>query len=520
MLEILDKYQGQSLNFENAYAVKNIQDDFICNSFKEGISSLIYIQKSKKSSLYQNFLKYYLDIYNHSVIHNPITFKSKQEDMYQNIHFSNMQDIEKMFLEFLLGISRFTLAIQLIPKYIDFLSKKYNFLLPSYDLNGKFTKKCFFLKTKEVSVFGSNMIDNVLSQYEAKNRSYGDYWVDIEEFFAEFKIYQELAGNLVSIQFIPENKRFLSVMQTMHWRGFGGAGSNLEKYPELSSMAVHSIGHHDGYMINSPFKRRMSFFKLPLEGIIHLVQKITSDHLSSKFPEGIINVYDFCSGPRYSAVRGLFDRLSNRKFNLTVSDVDGDSLLALIKDAEEVKSHSNIRIADVRYEDLMLNIELKPADFEKYHLTSVNLGLHQLPLDDIYRVLRYFTLITKPGGLISNLDASERRAGQLIIIPGNIVDREGFVPDVYHVDLLKLVVFEPMSEFVKLAFPLIKYTEYIYENIDKLVGVGPYMINFFTPVKLNKSEFENIMLNWNLKNYDICNSIVRKNIENCSLFLD
>ncbi len=47
---------------------------------------------------------------------------------------------------------------------------------------------------------------------------------------------------------------------------------------------------------------------------------------------------------------------------------------------------------------------MKPreSDIERYHLTTVTLGLHQAPLEDIYNILRYFTAITKVNGLIVN----------------------------------------------------------------------------------------------------------------------
>ena len=181
---------------------------------------------------------------------------------------------------------------------------------------------------------------------------------------------------------------------------------------------------------------------------------------------------------------------------------------SLIKEREENTTTSHVTITDVCYEDLMMPIPLNEESVEKFHLVSVNLGLHQLSLEKIYAALRHFAMITKVGGLISNLDASEQRYGQLMVIPGNLVDREGHVPYVENMDLTQLVVSNQDDGYIKFAYPMVKLTRKVINSIGEDVGVGPYMVSFYTPVKITLSDFNRLNELWNSKNYHDCDQII------------
>ena len=156
----------------------------------------------------------------------------------------------------------------------------------------------------------------------------------------------------------------------------------------------------------------------------------------------------------------------------------------------------------------MMPMHLNEKSVEKYHLVSVNMSLHQLSLEKIYAALRYFTMITKVGGLISNLDVSEKRYGQLMVIPGNIVDREGYVPDVEKIDLTQLLVSNQEDGYIKFAYPIVKLTHKVIDSIGEDVSVGAYMVAFYTPVKIKLSDFNQLNELWKSKNYQICDQII------------
>ena len=507
-LEILDKYQGRSLSFDDALSLSALQDRLIKSCFLLGINGI----KHQSSQPFNAFLNYHEKIDNGQMINGQCSFQEEQNKLYHIIHESGLEDAEKLFLEFSVGLSRFTLAVQVISKFVDYLSNngliirtekiKYDEIIYRQT---PFIKSKFFERISEVSTVAVDLI-NIISLRYVKNPE--KYWFEVDNFFKENKFIDDLAQMMVSIQYIPENKRFLSVMQTMHWRGFGGSGEIFMEYAELRNLITHAFSHHAEYKITQLFNKRMVVFKEPLDAILSGTQDIIVDFLRQRFLDNDLNVYDFCSGPYYTAVKGVFEKMPDKNFNLTVSDVDGGSLASLIKEKENGSSSKHVNITDVCYEDLMLPMKHDGDNLEKYHLVSVNLGLHQLSLENIYAALRHFTIITKIGGLISNLDASEKRYAQLMIIPGNLVDREGHVPYIEDMDLMQLIVSVPDSEYIKLAYPMVRLSNKVINKVASDIGVGPYMVSFYTPVNIRLTDFHKLHQLWKVKCYDECDHMI------------
>ncbi|MBX9702568.1 MAG: hypothetical protein K2X39_00295 [Silvanigrellaceae bacterium] len=339
------------------------------------------------------------------------------------------------------------------------------------------------------------------------------YWSDADDFFKSYKQIDSLAKVLVSLQFIPSNTRFLSAMQTVHWRGFGGAGEIFFQHKELRDLAGHAFSHHGGYETGKSFGQRLAVFKAPLDTMLFYTQQTIIDFLNQQYSHDEIYLYDFCSGPRFIAVQGVIEKMKDRKFNLVVSDVDGCSLLSLLKE-KTCNRQKNLNFNGIRYDDLMLPLRAAEDEIEKYDWVSVNLGLHQLPLENIYTALKHFTKITKIGGIISNLDASERRYKQLMMIPGNLVDREGYVLNIEDIELENLVMLEQKDHIVTLPYPIIKLTKKIINSIPQNIGVGPYMVAFYMPVKIKLVDFEKLNILWKLKQHEDCDQIISQYILN------
>lgn len=507
-LEQLDKYQGKSLTLNDSLMLSTIQDSLIKDCFIFGIHSI----KQRNSAPINAFLNYYEKVDSGQIINGQCSLIEEQHKLYNIIHSSDLVDAEKLFLEFSVGLSRFVLAVQIISKFVDYLSS--NELIEDNETfindtvlysNSLIVQSSFFERVSAISMLAADLINIIAVRYVSNP---GAYWSEVDNFFKGFKSFDDIAKTLVSIQYIPNNMRFLSVMQTMHWRGFGGSGEIFVEHPELKNLVVHAFSHHADYKITQSFNKRLVVFKMPLDAMLNGTQHVIVDFLNKQFPLGELDAYDFCSGPCFIAVKGVFEKMLDRKFNLTVSDVDGRSLGALIKEREENTTSAHITITDVCYEDLMMPIQLNEESVEKYHLVSVNLGLHQLSLEKIYAALRHFAMITKVGGLISNLDASEKRYGQLMVIPGNLVDREGHVPYVENMDLTQLVVSNQYDGHIKFAYPMVNLTNKVINSIGEDIGVGPYMVSFYTPVKIKLSDFNRLNELWNLKNYHDCDQII------------
>jgi hypothetical protein len=507
-LEMLDKYQGRSLSFDDTLSLSILQNRLIKSCFLFGIDGI----KNPIFQPFNEFLNYYEKIDNGQMINGQCSFQEEQNKLYHLIHVSGLEDAEKLFLEFSVGLSRFTLAVQIISKFVDYLSKN-GLIIPTEKINydetiyrrTPFIKSQFFERIAEVSTVAVDLI-NIISLRYVKNPE--KYWFDVDNFFKENTFIDDLAKMMVSIQYIPENKRFLSVMQTMHWRGFGGSGEIFMEYAELRNLITHAFSHHAEYKITESFNKRMLVFKKPLDAMLNGTQEVIVNFLRQQFLDNDLNVYDFCSGPHYTAVKGVFEKMPDKKFNLTVSDVDGGSLASLIQDKEKNSTSKQVNITDVCYDDLMLPMQQDRSNYEKYHLVSVNLGLHQLSIEHIYAALRHFTMITKIGGLISNLDASEKRYAQLMVIPGNLVDREGHVPYIEDMDLMQLIVPVPDSEYIKFAYPMVRLANQVISKVASDIGVGPYMVSFYTPVNIRLTDFHKLHQLWKVKCYDECDQMI------------
>jgi hypothetical protein len=521
VLNVFDKFQGQSISTIDAEEIQNLQQEMIKNTFYQGFKRS---KLSEPISIINKLINYLHKVDKGIFLKNPVIFQRKQQDLFHLIHTANLPDTDKMFYEYLIGLSRLMLSVQLLYGYVKYINNQFlqyeikSYLSELFIHENVYSLDVFFNRMLALSNIGITLISYLSDYYFRDNYDADKYWNDVQQYFMQHKQLDVLARNLVSIHYVPENKRFLSMMQSIHWQGFGGSGDILLKYDQLKGLEIHSISHHENYNTFNSFNKRLLAFKLPLEHILGKTQDLIIEYLDFNFPTDVINIHDFCSGPRFIAIKAILEKAKKRTFNLTVSDVDGSSLLSLLNEKDRCH-YDNLDKYEVRYEDLCLPIKVTKNQINKYHLVSVNLGLHQLPIEEIYTSIRHFSKITKIGGLISNLDASERRYLQLMIIPGNLVDREGHVPYVEQMDLNKLAFSIGDPGVVRIAYPLTYLSRRAMLHLDSNIGVGPYMVSFYTPVIITREDFDLLEKLWKLKDYRSCDKLIQKYLPHLSQYL-
>ncbi|MBX9702642.1 MAG: hypothetical protein K2X39_00680 [Silvanigrellaceae bacterium] len=514
-LSFFDEYQSKIISITDAEKIKDKQDEIIKCSFSQGFNQ---INDAYQTEITPTLIQYLYKVDQGVFLNNTKDFKKEQDTLLNLIHTSNLIDTKKIYYEYLIGLSRFVISIQLLYGYVKYINKEsahdeielYSSSLFIQDNSYSLLK--YFDRLSTLSNIGKALILHLSNSYFLNDCNPENYWFDIEQYFHEHQYLDILARDLVSIQYVPENKRYLSIMQSIHWQGFGGSGNILLKHNQLNGLVVHSISHHDNYGISDSFTKRLLAFKLPLETILARTTDLICEYINRNFPIGTINIHDFCSGPRFIAVKTIIEREKKRKFHLTVSDIDGSSLMSLLKEKEN-NDYGNLDKYEVRYEDLCLPLNLSEDQTDKYHLVNINLGLHQLPIDEIYASIRHFSKITKVGGLIANLDASEKRYLQLMLIPGNLVDREGYVPYIEQMELAKLVISSCDENLVRIAYPLVKLSKKIFTDLDKNIGAGPYMASFYTPVVITRQEFNLLCKLWLAKKYNECDKLIQRYLD-------
>ncbi len=554
-LSFFDKYQGEIISKIDAEEIREKQQEIIRRSFSQGFEQIKMVDQTKITGA---LIQYLYKVDRGVFLNTPDDFQREQEALFYLIHSDNLTDTNKVFYEYLIGLSRFVLSIQLLYGYVKYINnnsisnditlhsskvtahtfstsrgltagssdsgsiidpvvkpRDVDVVMESEQLSSKlffqeknYSLTTFFHRLLILSDIGEILISDLFDRYFQSNFNPEKYWNDLEQYFHQRQHLDNLAKHIVSIQYVPENKRYLAIMQSIHWQGLGGSGDILLKFDQLKGLIVHSISHHDDYNMSRSFNKRLLVFKLPLETILARTQNLICEYLKYNFPTGAINIHDFCSGPRFTAVKAIIDREKQRQFNLTVSDIDGSSLISLLKEKEQCH-YENIDSYEVRYEDLCLPLRLSDDQVDKYHLVTLNLGLHQLPIEEIYAAIRHFSKITKIGALIANLDASERRYLQLMAIPGNVVDREGHVPYIDQMDIARLIVSSQGEGHVKIAYPLVNLSKKVFIELDQNIGAGPYMVAFYTPVIITRQELALLIELWIAKKYDDCDHLVR-----------
>jgi len=125
----------------------------------------------------------------------------EQNKLYCIIHSSDLVDEVKLFLEFVVGLSRFVLAVQILSKFVNYLSSKNRLILEQgfgcddvlYACN-PVTNVGFFERIEDISMVAVKLIDIISIRYVSKPEM---YWSEVDEFMSKFKLISDISKVLV-----------------------------------------------------------------------------------------------------------------------------------------------------------------------------------------------------------------------------------------------------------------------------------------------------------------------------------
>lgn len=401
------------------------------------------------------FENYQSNIFSAIFLENPAAFHLEQDKLYQEIYAlnNNFSDQEKLFFEFILGLCRFALAIKIMMAFARHCVESYAFItLPQEridqlsDDNGS----DFWSRLRHIALLGKQYMHALINATD--NYKKIDFWDTTRGFFNRCHNLEQLAKYLASMQYVPQDKKFIGMAQILHWGGFGGSGEFIEKYTRLQALLAHRIGYHDRE--SGGFNARLTIIFEQLSQLKAYAIDVGSKLLmENNAASANIKILDVGSGPEYATVSSIVTNLraKNRNVELAVSDVDTRNLLKL----KQRQSEANSPIAAVYYFDLNFTdaIALNDVDCNKYDALTATLVLHQLDFAEQINAFRFFMNIVKPGGYILNADVGTSGYYHVLLASANLVDREGCMPPWQQHDFDKFSL--PLSDDkVKIMFPL------------------------------------------------------------------
>lgn len=135
---------------------------------------------------------------------------------------------------------------------------------------------------------------------------------------------------------------------------------------------------------------------------------------------------------------------------------------------------------------------------DQYDLFVLSIVLHQLMDENlgeemVARVLKNATQATKVGGFIAWSDVSEHGFIQSILLPFNVVDREGCVPE----NIFKRVKFSDVAvagsgEMFKIPYRLAKLRQVQPESVGQKYGSGIYESNAFEIIEVPQNVLDEL----------------------------
>lgn len=473
----------------------------IANSLQQGFQSFEHYYQQPDNS--QPMSRFFSSLTIHSQQHEAyiagkMDFKAQQNNLY-HIMYSNSVALttpQKLFCEFLIGLCRFKFCLIMTLEFITFSQEKIqsSILISKTDtplcsceycqINHPFWEDFHTLSYQVISSL-SRLI-KVTNQFENDS-----FWTLASAFFNNNPIYKKLAGQLVSIQYIPENEtQMLSIAQTLHWGGFGGDGHIIKNITQLKPLLPHCIGYHG---------KESGGFNARLKTILTQQQSLKTSlirQLSSLLPAFFncgseVNILDLGSGPKHLGANPIIQQLINMncKPSLTATDMDPNSLQSLL----ELQSESPV-LQQVRYLDLT---QLKKNHLllpQPYHIVTASLVLHQLSFQQIAESFEFLLNHIIHEGLIINCDVASSGWYQCLLVPSNETDREGYVPTYNDKHFTLPILFNEDS--AKVAYPIKDLTQYFPSQQIPL-----YAINIYLIITLPTSDATKLKVHWDNKEY-------------------
>ncbi len=438
--------------------------NIIRKALDEGFSLFDEYCETKKSTtpqlslFFANFLSYQKQLFGNKFFEKPDVFYSEQNKLYSMIYSPEYMhsDEMKLFLEFMLGLCRFYLALKLFLKFSELIPP--DIAKPSAD--EIIPEKCQCLHCKAGSLFWQQLHNvSILCKtrisaliLSTNNFQSVSFWDNAEKFFNLFPNLKKLATHIVSMQYVPVDKKFLGLAQVLHFGGFGGNGVLLNKYTELTPLLEHKIGYHDKG--TGGFNARFGVILAQLKQSKEYASTVGAELLLRYSVDEPLKILDVGSGPTFAGAASIVEALlaNDRKVELTASDIDTDGIAQLLSQQAKHTELVDIRYFDLNFVNDVANTDIVENEFDAI---TASLVLHQLDYSEIEDSLRFFIRITKPGGYILNTDVGKDAYYQSLLIPANAVDREGHVIPWDEFDIRKTAVHYSEKK-LKIAYPIRK----------------------------------------------------------------
>lgn len=416
--------------------------------------------KTSTSTFLHLFDMYQQKIINGHFINYPGAFYTTETKLYQNIHspeYSAFSDEQKLFFEFILGLCRFAISIQLFIRFLHSLVKAN--ILSSPLVNTQHTAcpcslcaagSSFWTYLHHISSLGNYHVQALMEQTNELQKI--DFLEVADTFFEGHPSLESLAKHVVSMHFIPKEKKFLALAQSLHWNGFGGNGTLLIKYKQLQPLLLHRVGYHTkgvasfNSLLKLAFKRIANLKAYANKTGVELLQK---DHPPGKE----IKIFDVGSGPNYLAASVIINELveKGKTVSLAASEIDITSIIKL----QEKQELPNNPLAKVLYFDLndIGSISEENIPFDEFDAITAGSVLHHLGFNETDQAIKFFTKAIKPGGYILNPDVGSSRYYQALLVPANQIDREGYVRDWQEHNFMQTAT-QVSTTHSKIAYPL------------------------------------------------------------------
>lgn len=404
---------------------------------------------------------------------------------YEMLDSGNVTREQKLFLEFLLGLGFADLNCRIAVEVAKAMAANESFpeggkeAMQQLEIGERVAGVIGGLESpaREAQVVGEKMTELFGSDPE----KFGLLVAETLEGRAELKT---LAQKVVSMRRIPKDPRMLGLAQALHWSGFGGNAQFLKEVEGLNIdwLIKHSIDYHVG-ADGSHFAGKV---KALFGALIAKLKEAEAEALVPEMKENLgkqrdVKIFDAGAGPAANGSNNCIGKkLRNDGFNVTIDtgEVDGSSLAALIQR----------NLGDVYELDLAAELGEVPKD--QYDLFVLSIVLHQLMDENlggemVARVLKNATQATKVGGFIAWSDVSEYGFIQSILLPFNVADREGCVPE----NIFKRVKFSEVAVdgsegMFKIPYRLQRLRRVQPEGVERQYGKGIYESNTFEIIEV------------------------------------
>lgn len=540
-----DCLQGYEIaNQEEAQKIAALQKEFVQSALREGFEKLATCERGEVDIALGSLEKVFRAIYHYfNVVRMlPQTPRGSMGclqvadfsvKIYETIHSTEgLSDRERLFCEFLVGLGNFDLATEMGAETIKTLLGKYGkeankgdrkkFTLAKADvarlkasLRGRGGQKILDgLKAVDSAAFElGNIIVNLFKE------NHEDFWLKLERTIAEDKYMQAAAKRLVSMRYIPKNQRFLGAAQALHWGGFGNDAAWIAEHPELAFLSRHGIGFMDGSQGQANFGARMALFSKAIMPLKERAFKVGAACLEDAFPEQqSFKIFDSCSGLGAKGIAGIGKYLGGKNVDLTIADVAGKTLAETYPKKGE-RDENGVMIEGAEYQDLSLPLD-GSKHRDEFDMYSAAIGEHQLTdgelgLDNLKNLFRFGTEIVHDGGFISFPDAGGKVYIQYPVIPSNLVDREGRLPENMYESGVSFrdVAVRTREGFYKIPYRLSALRYATPEKLAARTDAGIYEYNIFKVVEIPESTLEMLEAARASNDFQCCDEIMQQHFD-------